>query len=138
MTSSEKDPPYGPSWRMRILVVEDDARAASILADLLRAEGHDVEVALDGPSGVAAARSNPPDAVLLDISLPGFDGWQVAKRVQTQPTDKRPLLVAITSQGSPEDRLRSRQAGIDLHLTKPVDVNALRSLLGRFRSIIAG
>lgn len=137
MMTPEDTPSGATPWRMRVLVVEDDTQVARFLADLLRAEGHEVEIALDGPSGIAAAKTNPPDAVLLDISLPGIDGWQVARKVHSEHAEKRPFLVAITGHGSPEDRLRSRQAGIDLHLTKPIDPHSLRNLLGRFRSIIA-
>jgi CheY-like chemotaxis protein len=102
-----------------------------------RLAGHEVEVAPDGPSAVAAARERPPDVVLLDLGLPRMDGWQVARRVREQPGPKRPLLVAVTGRGAEEDRRRSEEAGIDLHLTKPVDAAGLKWLLSRFRSVIS-
>jgi CheY-like chemotaxis protein len=124
-------------WTMRVLVVEDQPEAAASMAMLLRVAGHHVEVASDGPSAVAAARARPPDVILLDIGLPKMDGWQVAKRVQALAGEKRPLLVAITGFAADDDRRRSEEAGIDLHLTKPVDAGQLEWLLKRFRSVIA-
>jgi two-component system, OmpR family, response regulator len=125
------------AWKMRVLVVEDDASAAETLAELLRAEGHEVDLAVDGPAAVEAVVTRPPDVVILDIGLPGLDGWQVARLVHDQPAEKRPLLVAVTGRGEERDRLSSERAGIDLHLTKPFDPVQLRRLLTRFRSIIA-
>ncbi|HBI41655.1 MAG TPA: hypothetical protein DDY78_02215 [Planctomycetales bacterium] len=125
-------------WRMRVLVVEDQPEAADCIALLLRHAGHDTEVAADGPSALAAAEANAPDVVLLDIGLPGWmDGWEVARRMQDWPTFKRPLVVALTGHGDDEDRRRSAEVGIDLHLTKPVDAGQLQKLLSRFRSVIA-
>jgi CheY-like chemotaxis protein len=123
---------------MRVLVVEDQPEAADCIALLLRHAGHDAELAADGPSALTAIEANAPDVVLLDIGLPGWmDGWEVARRLQDWPTFKRPLVVALTGHGDDEDRRRSEDAGIDLHLTKPVDAGQLRKLLSRFRSVIA-
>jgi CheY-like chemotaxis protein len=124
-------------WRMRVLVVEDNPRAAASLAELLRREGHEVDVAGDGFAAVTTAQERAPDAVLLDLGLPGMDGWQVARLLRELPGAKRPLMVAVTGLGAEEDRRLSEQAGIDLHLTKPVDAEGLRRLLARFRSIIS-
>lgn len=124
-------------WRMRILVVEDSPELAAGLAGLLRTAGHEVEVAPDGPTAVEAAQARPPDVMLLDIGLPRMDGYEVARRVQEQPGPKRPLLVAVTGRNTDEDRCRSEEAGIDLHLTKPVDPHGLQRLLRRFRSVLA-
>jgi len=124
-------------WKMRVLVVEDDAVTANSLAQLLRSAGHDVEVARDGPAAVEVVRCNNPDVVILDIGLPGMDGWQVARRVHEEPAEKRPLLVAVTGHGAAEDVRASERAGIDLHLTKPIDPRQLQQLLDRFRSVIA-
>ncbi len=136
-----RDTPFQGSsdgWRMRVLVVEDQPEAADCIALLLRRAGHDAELAADGPSALAAIEANPPDVVLLDIGLPGWmDGWEVARRLQDWPTFKRPLVVALTGHGDDEDRRRSEEAGIDLHLTKPVDAGQLQKLLSRFRSVIA-
>jgi two-component system, OmpR family, response regulator len=121
---------------LRVLVVEDDADGALSLAQFLRGLGHEVEVAPDGQAAVEAAQARPPDVVLLDIGLPGLDGWEVARRLQGHPAGKRPLLVALTGYGREADRRRSDEAGIDLHLTKPVDPDQLRWLLPRFQSVI--
>ena len=125
-------------WQMRVLVVEDNPEMAAGLAGLLRTAGHEVEIAADGPSAVAAAQCRPPDVLLLDIGLPSMDGYEVARRIQDQSGPKRPLLVAVTGRESAQDRWRSEEAGIDLHLTKPVDPDGLRRLLSRFRSVLAG
>src|SRR5438552_2578228 len=119
-------------WQMRVLVVEDQPEVARYMATLLRLAGHEVEVAADGMAAVEAAQARPPDVMLLDLGLPRLDGWQVAKRVQQQPGPKRPLLVAITGSEDDEARRRSEEAGIDLHLTKPVDPDKLQALLKRF------
>jgi two-component system, OmpR family, response regulator len=123
-------------WRMRILVVEDNPRMAQLLWRLLRKAGHEVELAADGETAVSAALANPPDVVLLDLKLPGIDGWEVARQVQEQPAVKKPLLVAVTGCDSAEDRRRSREAGIDIHLVKPVSPIRLNRLLSRFRRVI--
>ena len=125
------------TWRMRVLVVEDNAKAAQALGCLLRETGHEVELAPDGVTGLRAAEDNPPDVVLLDIGLPGLGGWELATKIQELPADKRPLLVAVTGCDQEEDRRRSREVGIDLHLTKPVDADQLQQLLDRFRSFIS-
>jgi CheY-like chemotaxis protein len=75
----------------------------------------------------------PPDVVLLDIGLPGMDGWELARLIRTLPGLRRPLLVAITSYGQEADRERSRQAGIHVHFLKPVDPVELAQLLQRFQ-----
>ncbi len=124
-------------WRMRVLVVEDNAKAAHSLEYLLRAAGHEVEVAHDGLAALRAAENNYPDVVLLDIGLPGLGGWELATKLQAMPADKRPLLVAVTGCHQEEDRRRSQEAGIDLHLTKPVDAGKLQHLLERFRSFVS-
>ena len=125
------------STPLRVLVVEDNPKAAASMMRFLRLAGHEVEVAPDGASAVEAARDRPPDVMLLDLGLPRMDGWEVARRVREQPGPKRPLLVAVTGHGTEEDRRRSEEAGIDLHLTKPVDAEGLQWLLSRFHSVIS-
>jgi len=121
---------------MRVLVVEDHADTAQSVSRLLRMAGHEVEVAPSGRAAMAAVRANPPDVVLLDLGLPDIDGWQVARQVQDEPAEKRPLLVAVSGRAGEDDRRRSEQAGIDLHLVKPVDLRHLQQLLARFRQVI--
>jgi CheY-like chemotaxis protein len=123
--------------KLQILVVEDDADTAASMAMMLRLRGHAVEVAGDGPTAVRMAEGRPPDVALLDIGLPGgMDGCEVARRLQEQATGKAPLLIAVTGYGEEADRRRSEEAGIDLHLLKPVDPRALERLLERFKTII--
>jgi signal transduction histidine kinase/integral membrane sensor domain MASE1/ActR/RegA family two-component response regulator len=121
--------PGGPAPARRVLVVDDNADAADSLAQLLRLAGHEVRVAYDGPAALEAARTYRPDAVLLDIGLPGMSGYEVAKLLRTQPGPRPTLLVAVTGYGRQEDRRRSREAGFDVHLTKPVDPHELERVL---------
>jgi CheY-like chemotaxis protein len=119
-------PAGGP---LRILVVEDNRDAAETLRVLLGLLGHDVEVVHSGPEGVEAARRRPPEVVLCDIGLPGLDGYGVARALRQEPTTAAARLIAVTGYGSDEDRRLSREAGFDLHLTKPVDPADLQPLL---------
>jgi CheY-like chemotaxis protein len=117
-------------------VVEDHEDTAEIVSLLLRQEGQEVEVAPDGQAAMSAVRAHHPDVVLLDLGLPDIDGWQVARQVHEVPAEKRPLLVAVSGQDGADARRRSAEAGIDLHLAKPVDLRQLRQLLARFRQVI--
>jgi CheY-like chemotaxis protein len=124
---------------LRVLVVEDDPHLAANMAVWLTLHGHQARVAADGPAALREAQAEPPDVVLLDINLPGMDGFQVAERVREElapAMPKLPLLIAVTGRAGEEDRLQSRQAGIHLHLTKPIDVEELSNVLGRFQDII--
>jgi CheY-like chemotaxis protein len=122
---------------LRVLVVEDNEDSAASMAMLLRLGGHEVQVAPNGPAAMEAARDGLPDVVvLLDIGLPGMDGHTVARWMGEQPGEKRPLLIAVTEHGQGADRRHSAEAGIDLHLVKPVDPERLQTLLGRFQAII--
>jgi CheY-like chemotaxis protein len=113
-----------------VLVVEDNEDARETLKRMLELAGHHVRVAVDGAAALAAVRSAVPDVALIDIGLPQMDGYEVARRIRTTH-EKRPLLVAITGYGLPEDRNRSREAGFDLHLVKPVDTATLAEVLSR-------
>jgi CheY-like chemotaxis protein len=123
---------------LQILLVEDDADVAASTALLLRLAGHDVHTAGDGPAALLAAERSPPDVALVDIGLPGMDGYEVARRLQEGARDKRPLVVAVTGRAGEDARLRSAEAGIDLHLVKPVDPEQLLPLLAHFRDILHG
>ncbi|NMO15061.1 response regulator [Pyxidicoccus fallax] len=113
----------------RLLLVEDHADSRHVVRQLLEAEGHTVFEAEDGPSGLARARELRPDAVLLDIGLPGMDGYAVARTLRATPEGRGLLLIALTGYGLREDRLRALQAGFDEHLVKPVDMARLREVL---------
>ena len=114
---------------VRVLVVDDSPDNVESMALLLRLYGHEVDVALGGPAALRAAQAQQPDAVLLDISMPGMDGYQVARRLRAMFRDKRLLLIAITAHGFEEDRRRCEEAGFDLHLVKPADPLAVEHLL---------
>jgi signal transduction histidine kinase len=112
-----------------ILVVEDNMDAADTLRALLELHGHRVDTANDGVSGLERALATQPEVVLLDVGLPGMDGYEVARRIRSATGIRRPLLVAITGYGAPEDRQRAIDAGFDAHITKPVEYPTLATLL---------
>jgi len=113
----------------RVLVVEDNPDAADTLEDLLQAWGHATRTVRDGPRAAEAAREYQPDVVLLDLGLPGLDGYEVARRLRRLPELEGVLLVALTGYGDTEDERRAAEAGFDEHLVKPVDPADLRQIL---------
>ena len=113
----------------RVLVVDDSHDAADSLGMMLKFLGADTRVVYDGPSALEAIRSYRPAVVLLDIGMPGMDGHEVARCVRQQPEWKNVALIALTGWGQEEDRRRSRAAGFDHHLVKPVEASALQALL---------
>jgi CheY-like chemotaxis protein len=115
--------------RKRLLLVEDNPDIGETLRDLLQILGHRVELAGDGLRGVQVALATRPDAALVDIGLPGIDGYEVARRVRASEAGKHIVLVALTGYGRPEDRERAIQSGFDAHLVKPVDPDELNELL---------
>jgi CheY-like chemotaxis protein len=121
--------PGVPPPPRRILVVDDNVDAALTLAELLALEGHETHVAHDGPAAVDAARRLRPEVAILDIGLPGFDGFEVARRLRADPALQGTLLVALSGWVQPEDRARSRDAGFDHHLAKPVALRNLEAVL---------
>lgn len=118
-----------PSRPRRILVVDDNVEAALTLAELLALEGHETHVAHDGPSAVAAAGRLRPDVAILDLGLPGFDGFETARRLRARPELEGLFLLALSGWVEPADRARSREAGFDHHVAKPVDLRTLGRLL---------
>lgn len=121
--------PPVPATACRVLLVEDNADGARSLAELLSLDGHEVHVASDGPSGLEAARELLPDAVVLDVGLPGFDGYELARRLRAEPPLANVLLIALSGWAGREDRARSQESGIDHHLVKPAGVSRLGELL---------
>lgn len=117
--------PLGPC----VLIVDDCLTAADSMALLLKRWGYRAVLAYDGPSALAAALTQPPAAVLLDIRMPGMDGYEVARRMRGRPWTAGALLVALTGFGKEEDVRRCYEAGIDLHLLKPCDPDELRRAL---------
>jgi CheY-like chemotaxis protein len=128
-TSRSKAVPPSEETALRVLVVEDHQDAAEMLKDLLELNGYQVQIAVTGPEGVQAARTWRPDVVLCDIGLPGMDGYDVAAALRTDPGSRRQRLVAVTGYGQDEDRRRSREAGLQYHLTKPIDPAELQEVL---------
>jgi two-component system CheB/CheR fusion protein len=118
-----------PPRPFRVLVVDDCADTSASLAMLLRAWGYTADIAHSGPEALRLAAEAPPGAVSLDIGLPGMSGWELARQLRQMPTLKKALLVAVSGYGQPEDCRRSREAGCDLHLLKPVQPELLRCLL---------
>ncbi len=121
--------PTAAARPMRVLVVDDSIDAATSLARVLALWGHDVSTAHAGPEAIETAVARRPDLVLLDIGLPGMDGYQVAEHLRATPEAGHPLLIALTGYGQEEDRRRSREVGIEHHLVKPVDLDVLQALL---------
>nr|MDQ2696719.1 ATP-binding protein [Pseudomonadota bacterium] len=117
------------SFSFRILVVDDNQDAAASLSLLLQIMGNDVRVAHDGLEAVAMAEEFHPDLILLDIGLPGIDGYEAAQRIRRQDRGRDVVLVAVTGWGQQADRHRSRAAGFDHHLVKPVEPDSLTQLL---------
>lgn len=131
LTASKTNDPVDiePASRFRVLVVDDNRDAATTLATLLEAQQHQVQLAFDGVAALEVADRFLPDVVLLDIGLPGIDGYEVARRLRERPALKDVLIVAISGYGQEDDRKRSRQVGVDHHLVKPVDLQLLRGIL---------
>jgi CheY-like chemotaxis protein len=111
---------------LRVLVVDDNVDAAESLGQLARFLGHDVVLAHDGPAALAAAAAAPPDLALLDIGLPGLDGYAIAARLRA--SNARMTLVAVTGYGLEEDARRSHNAGFDHHMVKPIEFEQLQSV----------
>ncbi|HEV8306556.1 MAG TPA: GAF domain-containing protein [Methylomirabilota bacterium] len=124
----------GPvAWPTRhVLVIEDYADAREALRLVLELGGHRVEVAEDGVRGLELACRSRPEFALIDIGLPGLDGYEVARRLRATPEGQRMYLIALTGYGQPADRRRALEAGFDTHLVKPVDPAELASILGAF------
>jgi CheY-like chemotaxis protein len=109
--------------------VDDSVDTAESLAMLLQECGHEVRIAHDGPTAIEMAVDCRPEIVLLDIGLPGFDGFEVAKRVRQEPSLDHMVLVAMTGYGQESDRQRSHDAGFDHHLSKPADFGKVQQIL---------
>jgi DNA-binding response OmpR family regulator len=116
----------------KVLVVDDNADAAQSLAVLLRLRGHEVQVALGGAEALQMVNVNLPELVFLDIGMPDIDGYEVARRLRSQ-LNSGVTLVALTGWGTEQDRRRSREAGFDHHLTKPVDLAAVEAVIAAAR-----
>jgi PAS domain S-box-containing protein len=118
-----------PGTCLRVLVVDDNVDAADSLSLLLKAAGHDVRTEYDGLSAINVAKEFRPSVILLDIGLPGIDGYEVAKRLRREPIFSRVVLVALTGYGTESDKLLSQEAGFNHHLVKPASFSKLKEIL---------
>jgi CheY-like chemotaxis protein len=116
-----------------VLVVDDNRDLADSLSLLLEEIGYRVTTAYDGITGLDLALADPPQAVLLDLGLPGMDGYAVAGAIRREARLQNTRLIAMTGYGQPEDRERTRAAGFHAHLVKPVDWSLLRDILAELR-----
>ncbi len=119
-----------PPAARRVLVIEDNPDSAETLCELLSLAGHEVEIAHDGPAGIEKALSSRPHIVVCDIGLPGMSGYDVARAMRAEPSLAATLLVALTGYALPQDREQALRAGFDHHLSKPVSLDELQSVLG--------
>jgi CheY-like chemotaxis protein len=126
---ADVSPAAPPAVQMRILVVDDNVDAGESLAMILRFLGADVRVAHDGYQALAMLAAFPASVVLLDIGMPGIDGYETARRIRAQFQERPISLVALSGWGQEEDRRRATEAGFDHHLIKPAEIPALQSLL---------
>jgi CheY-like chemotaxis protein len=127
----EREAPASAPVSRRVLVVDDNVDAAESLAMVLRFAGHDTRQAHDGVQAMKVAEQFRPDVVLLDIGLPIMNGYEACRRLRQEPWSRSMLLVALTGWGQEEDREQSRDAGFDVHMVKPVDHEALLSVIAR-------
>src|SRR5690242_4758935 len=123
--------PANDSLALRVLVVEDNLVTAECLTLLLERWGHEAAVTADGPGALGVAQAFQPEVVLLDIGLPGMDGYEVARRLRRLAGMEKCLLIAFTGRGHEEDVRRCKEAGIDFHLLKPVHPALLREFLAK-------
>jgi CheY-like chemotaxis protein len=114
----------------RILLVDDNRVIRATLRTVLEMMGHRVEEAVDGPGAVEAAARFDPEVALVDLSLPGFDGFEVARRIRSQ-AGRNVLLVCVTGHSQPEQRQKALESGFDLHLVKPVSPDRLLDLVAQ-------
>src|SRR5665213_3393131 len=113
----------------RILVIEDNVDAAKSTRMLLELQGYEIQIAAGGLSGIEAALNFKPEVILLDIGLPGMDGYEVARRLRKLPATEKVLLIALSGYGQAEDLRKSKEAGFDHHLVKPADINQIEALI---------
>jgi CheY-like chemotaxis protein/anti-sigma regulatory factor (Ser/Thr protein kinase) len=113
----------------RVLVVDDNVDAAAMLSALVRMLGHEVVTVHDGIEALQICEGFRPEVIMLDIGMPGMNGYEVARRLRQRNRSPQPVLVAVTGWGKPDDEMRSREAGFDAHLVKPVEELQIREVL---------
>ena len=117
----------------KVLIVEDDELNRDSLRRLLRRRGYDILLAVDGDEALAEARAESPDVILMDMRLPGVDGWEATRRLKADPDTRAMPVIALTAHAMADDRDRALAAGCDDHDTKPID---LERLLAKIRSLV--
>jgi CheY-like chemotaxis protein len=122
-----------PAGGLRVLVVDDNRDSADSATDILRLLGNRVETAYDGPGAVAAAQRFLPQVIMLDLAMPGMDGFEARRQLRAQPGLGQSFMIAMTGFGNEDDKRRTRAAGFDAHLTKPVELDALIALMNEAR-----
>ena len=129
------DPPAARP--LRVLVADDNEDGREMLTYLLTAEGHTVAQAADGLAAVDVAATFHPDVAILDIGMPGMNGYAVAEALRKRPEMSAVVLVALSGLGQQEHKARAAEAGFDRHFTKPVDINSLRAFLAATSEALA-
>jgi signal transduction histidine kinase/integral membrane sensor domain MASE1/ActR/RegA family two-component response regulator len=132
--TAQENPPEAvarAALKRRVLIVDDNADAADTLASLVRTLGGEARTAADGPGGIQCASEFSPDVILLDIGMPGMDGYEACRRLRLAQLDNRAFIVAISGWGQDGDKRRAAEAGFDAHLTKPADPAVLERLLAQ-------
>ena len=119
---------------MKILVVDDHPDSVDSLSRLLQSHGHETAFAFDGRQALEVFRQFEPDVVVLDIDMPVLDGYGAARAIRLTPSDRLPVLVALTALGGHETRRLAFEAGFDAHVTKPARIDALLALIDKLRS----
>lgn len=119
------------SGRRRVLIVEDHEESRFVFRTVLELAGWEVDETASGEEGLAIARHRHPEVVVLDISLPGLDGWEITRRLKAEHAERGLRVLAVTAHGLDEDRERSKEAGCDGYLVKPIDPQRLRAELDR-------
>jgi CheY-like chemotaxis protein len=120
---------------VRVLVVDDCVDLAMSLKMLLKMMGHEVQIAHDGPGALAAYQTHQPDVILLDIGMPGMNGYEIVRRLRREQGARHPLVVAVSGYGQDEDKRKAREAGFDTFLTKPVHPKDLAELLASEKAL---
>ena len=117
---------------MKILVIEDNQDNRELVAFVLEHAGHEITTAVNGVEGIEAAKKQHPDLILLDLALPEMDGWEVAKKLSTDPSTTEITLVALTAFTAPEDKRRAMEAGCDGYLSKPINAATFPGEVAKF------
>ncbi|HLQ85820.1 MAG TPA: response regulator, partial [Salinisphaeraceae bacterium] len=134
VSTTEEESAAASSGRLRLLVVDDDHDVAAGMELLLNSLGHETRIVHDGEQALAAASTFQPDAILLDLGMPGMDGFETARRLRATAAGRDALLIALTGWSREQDSQRTAAAGFDHHLAKPVEADVLEQVLAEPRT----